>query len=438
MLLLRQLRSDIDEATSRTLRAASKQAETSSPESYIDALRLIAALTKFEEKGEVLSMLGRVTAQGQWGSLPLASALRGLIMACVGETPDTAPPSSNLVESGAHLLEKRLPQPLLSAELALVALATGLITGDTQRTSHVIAFGEWHSHLLDYSGAPFTALWTRASEYNPYRLTLLTYLLFASCYHMTQKEMWRRLADSCERRLASLDGAPTPYDIFLAHTLHNGLEGAQLTPQPDTSLSLPPLFSHLTPEMSLILTPSGYQTGIGALRKNGVAFPTFGPHFEPLGREATYGICHPEPLTQKENRAGRDASFSMWMPLVSPVASATAGKNWMHVEVKAEGERVAIDVMPVMAEASLPISFAFFASAPVARVGSDMSYEPAMLESYSGDTAPIAFGEESSCTLHAEGASSMRLIPLAGGPHFWGASFLASYRISEKSRFYIE
>ena len=418
------------------LRTQCETADIASPEDYIDYLRTLVLLTKWEEPHVIRSLLIRARSQGYWDSLQLGHALTALISRLIGDPCEFTSMPTPLIETGNHLLEKQIPSPHLCAELALVTACLGLLDQNKELMSAVVQLGIWQSRLIDYHGAPFHGLWSRAEKSDPYRLTTYTYLLFSLCDGLTGDAKWRPLADSCMRLLSSSDKEPTEYDIFLSATLQN------LIAREDMSIEMPEgsepdygLIAKVTPDLSTAATACGAGTALGAIHKKNVKIPAFGPHFVPLGESSQFGLFRPANIGNASfaDVTRSDSHITGWTPLIDPTSDTVcAGKSWMHFALTLEDEATHIETMFIKEE-EVSLSFVFFVRGDCIQINTT-TLRPGSLERYEDKAEPIVAGGELTITPHHDGR--MQIIPLAGGDHFWGATFLIAYPItSERIRY---
>jgi hypothetical protein len=165
----------------------------------------------------------------------------------------------------------------------------------------------------------------------------------------------------------------------------------------------------------VVATTAGHGTGLGAGSFGDVTICTFGPQVSPLGDCSTFGIHNPVSAEGPRHRA------TIAEDSIEGVCAihGTEGQ-WLEVKqtIDQESWEIAIE------GAAHPLLF--YVNCQAVTAGSSRVPRGA-LSGYTGPASELQLeGAEGSVTLTSE-TSEVQVIPLSGGDHFWGASFLIAY-----------
>ena len=127
--------------------------------------------------------------------------------------------------------------------------------------------------------------------------------------------------------------------------------------------------------------------------------------------------------------------FNSWMRLPSS-NDQFLGHTWMNLEAVAEKKELFVNLKWVDYFEKPELSLLFFIKAEKAIVDKIFYLHPDTLDRYEGKAADLCFvNGVKSLSISTSLESSMKVIPLSGGQHFWGAKFLVAYNIGSCSAF---
>jgi hypothetical protein len=176
----------------------------------------------------------------------------------------------------------------------------------------------------------------------------------------------------------------------------------------------------------VVATTAGHGTGLGAGSFGDVTICTFGPQLSPLGDCSTFGIHNPVSSEGARHRA------TIGDNVIEGVCAihGTEGQ-WLEVKQKVGASSWNIelegDAAPVV----------FYVDCQAVSIDNSR-VERGALSGFAGKSQCVELeGAERSTKLISE-ACDVRVIPLSGGDHFWGASFLIAYPPATGHRFSIE
>ena len=198
------------------------------------------------------------------------------------------------------------------------------------------------------------------------------------------------------------------------------------------------LMKFATPEMSFIAQVSGWNSGLFSFHKRHVAILNAGPQIGAYDDLSKFGIKRTWGVKQ---RAFQDITWekTAYHCHLKGWTRFAASPIWLEIDVKVQAAQVTLDLKlqdkPLQEEATLLL----FLQSEKLVLGGKHHLEPAALEGYEGKSLPIELqGDGEKMVIQPDGISSMKVIPLAGGDHFWGAQFLVALTLDASSQLAIK
>lgn len=180
------------------------------------------------------------------------------------------------------------------------------------------------------------------------------------------------------------------------------------------------------------LSLEGVHGGFGHIQAKGASIVTMGPHFFPLGLSDLYGIYRTKDSFDDVHIAKDPFAFKGWTRLAHKQKPSDL---WMEVSAKEDGETLKLSVKFLHFTDFSPVSMVFFVKANKVVVNPFFEVYPSSLERYQGGSEKVSLSD-GALTLNAQFEGEMQVIPLAGGPYFWGADFLVAYAITKEMSSY--
>ncbi|MCH9613973.1 MAG: hypothetical protein SP1CHLAM54_09820 [Chlamydiia bacterium] len=176
----------------------------------------------------------------------------------------------------------------------------------------------------------------------------------------------------------------------------------------------------------------GVHGGFGSVDAQSASIVTMGPHFFPLGVSDLYGIYRTKGSVEDVQISNDPFAFKGWTRLAHKQKPSDL---WMEVVASTDKDKLKLSVKFLNFTDFSPISIAFFVRANKVVVNPFFEVYPSTLERYQGGCETISLSD-GALTLKAQFEGEMQVIPLAGGPYFWGADFLVAYAIHEEMTSY--
>ncbi|MCP5506277.1 MAG: hypothetical protein H7A38_05280 [Chlamydiales bacterium] len=375
-------------------------------------LRKFAAIQndKLDDAFRELMMLGKKESFGK--SLTLQRGYNALANFLFSGT-QTDSIEFKQFEKGGALFKDPFPPLLENAELGLLATYLGKEWGDEELLGRGLKLTEFFQLLTNRQGDFFPGIW-----------------IPEEAYHEELLETVRLL----------LQGEVTPHAAPYLRLMKVALGGRHLLKAKRSPSLMDRSLGFLKYEwntLSLVSSFAGKKTGIASLQKNEVAIVSMGPHFAPLADSEYYGIFRPSNGSQE---GFKDLSIELaeghgkiegWTRMVSPDEGALS-QSWLHFQLHAEEEEVGITLRKSH-ETEQELYFVFFVHADHACVEEGETFFPKALQRFEGTSQKVFFEKgESLLEIIPESDGEMKLIPLAGGTHFWSANFLVAFSIPKK------
>lgn len=185
-------------------------------------------------------------------------------------------------------------------------------------------------------------------------------------------------------------------------------------------------------EMTGIFSLEGLHGGFGSLSKGDVAIQTMGPHFFPLGVSDLFGIYRTRDSFEDVEITQEPFSFKGW------ARAANVNKPtdlWVDVQAQELENKLSLSVKFFNFTDFTPLAMTFFVRANKVVVNPFFEVYPQSLERYQGRSEKVTLGG-GALTLVPQFEGEMQVIPLAGGPYFWGSDFLIAFAITEEMHTY--
>ena len=100
----------------------------------------------------------------------------------------------------------------------------------------------------------------------------------------------------------------------------------------------------------------------------------------------------------------------------------------MELDARLQAGQASIDVVLQDKTVEASLSMVLFLKCDKLILGGKHHLETGTLETYDGKALTLELqGPTEKMVLHPDPALSMKVIPLAGGDHFWGAQFLVAF-----------
>ena len=194
-------------------------------------------------------------------------------------------------------------------------------------------------------------------------------------------------------------------------------------------------------DFSCICRVTQFSSGFIGVKKEDIEILSIGPQLGPIGDMSLFG-CHRTRFSDhngyadvKIHETESGLFFNSWMRLPSS-NDQFLGHTWMNLEAVAEKKELFVNLKWVDYFEKPELSLLFFIKAEKAIVDKIFYLHPDTLDRYEGKAADLCFvNGVKSLSISTSLESSMKVIPLSGGQHFWGAKFLVAYNIGSCSAF---
>jgi|JI102314A1RNA_FD_contig_111_570784_length_1818_multi_3_in_0_out_0_2 hypothetical protein len=313
------------------------------------------------------------------------------------------------LEKGGILFRDPFPHLLENAELGLLASYLGKEWNDEDLLGKGEKLCKFFQLLIGQSGTLFPGIWIPEEEYHEKLIEIVDLLVNDKS---EPHSPYLRLMKQGLGHLPSKQSHRFLMDRSLAFLKYEGKE------------------------LSMIASLAGKKTGIGSLKKGEVSIVSMGPHFAPLADSEYYGIFRPSNGSQEgfkdlliESEEGR-GKIEGWTRMISP-DEGDLSQSYLHIHLMAKKEEVSLKIRRSH-KGEKELHFVFFVSADHAEVEEGKTFFPKALNRFEGASQKIFFKKGESfleILPHFEG--EMKVIPLAGGTHFWSANFLVAFSISK-------
>lgn len=347
--------------------------------------------------------------------------------------PQQFPNGCALLDTLGWCASREIPAPTELAQLGALWMILGVRLKNEALVRAGLKIAVWHVHLLDGAGRPHLSVWSRASSFNPPSLLLWSHVLFLIAHRLSGEGGFKRLSEVFLHQLgqhaANLSGFPTSLLVLVPSTMPPSL--TQLS-HPFAEEMTVGIMKFSNPEMSFMAHVSGWNSGLFSLHKKEVAVVNGGPQvgayddLAQFGIHRTWGAKHRPFHEITWEKTAYHCHFKGWTKL-------SRLPLWLELDAKFHAGQVSVETL--FQEKSAPegeISLLLFLKCDKLIVGGKHQFESRSLERYEGKPLPLELkGSSEKMVIQSDVGQVMKVIPLAGGDHFWGADFLAAFPIDD-------
>ncbi len=345
-----------------------------------------------------------------------------------------------LIDWKGHIAHSKLPRPKLNAHLALSSLLFALHAQDRTRLKEVLTLVQWQLKTLDHRYHPFFGLWE--SEYRPAEVLIYNELLFRLAADIYCVPMFEEISQIQRGLLEKIIEDVQPEVLYFPLAVEKLFASSQLMSikeymrpfakqifsenqlpfedaERDNQLSF---FTQKDHEHSLALTLSGHRTGCGMYHKNQVALVNFGPQIGRLGDMKGFGIQRTCSLQ------GVNHSLKQWVGVDN---EERFPRHWF--ELSMHYQKPTLKICFTKTDETL-LYMVYYIYAKRARLQGNLSFFPGGLRHFSGPSQRVVFNtEDEHVTIVPQRSGRMQLIPLSEEGHYWGATFILAYEVSQST-----
>ena len=389
-----------------------------------------------EEMPALKKRFGKLFKKGYPESLQLPKAYLTLIAHLLKFDP--LPLEPHQFPNGTAVMDtlgcyeaKEIAEPIELAQLGILWMILGVRQKNDvlQRAGLKVAL--WQIHLLDGQGRPHLSTWCRASVFRFSTLLLWNYVLFTIAYRMTGEKMFAQLAEKAKEQAWD----PDAFQLQLLHLVPSTMIPSIVSPfQPFSEEITVGIIKFATAEMSFIAQVSGWNSGLFSFHKRHVAILNSGPQMGAFDDLSKFGI---QRTWGEKNSAFQDVTWekTAYHCHLKGWTRLAAAPLWLSFDSKVQAGQATIDLKLQEKPLSEEVSFLLFLKAEKLVVGGKHLLAPAALDGYEGKPLPIELqGDGEKMVVQTDGITSMKVIPLAGGDHFWGAEFLVALTLETSSQ----
>jgi hypothetical protein len=337
--------------------------------------------------------------------------------------------------------------PLHYAEIGILSFLQGTLTHQSSDIQKGIDIAFSQLAYLDASGDFFKGAMRQEAQGCDQELYAVYSLLFSLASFFLPEE--KLLADAYKELSQALEKMriTSNSQTFLFSLLQSFFQ-KQLSLQADLAekkfdiplqktdrcLSFVNYFSLAT---QVLCSAQGDGLGFAFMKKHNVEFLSIGPQQGNLGEMNSYGISsnfHDKidaHLIQVES-SPKGFYFNAWLKCTD-LRDDKPSKNWLHVCAVCENDGLDITVKSLNLFQEEELHLLFFVKADKVVVDQTFHLSPHTLDRYEGKVAPLKFYKhENPVVLESSLSSTMKVIPLSGEGHFWGAEFLVAYLLPQE------
>jgi hypothetical protein len=340
--------------------------------------------------------------------------------------PDQFPNGAAYVDTIGMTTGHRTPEPTYLSELG----SLWMILGVCQRNEPLVYAGlkvaYWQSYLLDSAGFPHVSLWSLARDYSPSLLSAFHYLLLTLAYRITSGQGFLQAAQT--QKIKGWD--PTSIAGKLLSLVPDPLVNPIRLPfRPLTEEITLGMLKFTMAEWSCMCGVSGWNSGVFSYHKKGIAIVNSGPQWAPLDALDRFGI-------EREGGPFHDLIWEKtahhfrlkgWTKLFSC-------QTWMMMDCHYQAGRVKLSCELQEGHSTEGLYFVFYAACDRLSIVGKKILSAGTMQRYQGKALPVEIsGENEVFFIEPEAAEQMEVIPLAGGPYFFGSQFLIAYQFKEKN-----
>lgn len=345
-------------------------------------------------------------------------------------------------DCGGVSSENHIPHLQESAECLLFAAVFGARIEDIALMKEVAQASYAHLDLFDHVGRYPKSFWLKESEFDEKCVYFFHALLFSAMHKITKDTRFNEKLCVIQKRIDSLYGDETPhlFDLFGSFVEASlkevrqpiAVKGSEMVFQNSIG------FGHFENNVfSVFCTTSGSGTSFATCTKGDVEIVAMGPHHLPLGLMENFGIyrtpllkeiCFRE-VTCKKTES--DFSYEGYTRVIEPAQDMIKpGSSWLKVVCNASDTSVDFEMERFDMKGGQDFDLAVFIKADKAVIDAKYQLLPMSLNRYEGESLPCVFtSNKTKLTLRSNAKRRMKIIPLAGESHFFGATFLLAFPI---------
>ncbi len=188
---------------------------------------------------------------------------------------------------------------------------------------------------------------------------------------------------------------------------------------------------------SSYMTLSGWNSGLGAIRAGGVEVRAFGPQNWALDDTRSFGLMQIRPVAASAHLEGGEF-VEPGVLTVDKTASHACLRGWtrsfarpdvwMHLDAKMNQASASCQLRFTGLSPEHRLAMAFYIKSFSCSLESGRVFRPRSLQKYEGSFEPISF--DGHLRLECSEKLPIKIIPLAEGDCFWGASFLVCFELN--------
>ncbi|MBP7075154.1 MAG: hypothetical protein KBA81_07210 [Rhabdochlamydiaceae bacterium] len=392
-----------------------------------------------DETSSLKKRFGQLFKEGYPEGLQLPKAYLALISHLLQLNPlpiqpEQFPNGTALLDTQGWCRSREIPEPIELAQLGALWMILGvrLKNEALQRAGLKIAI--WQIHLLDGAGMPHVSLWSRASSFRSSTLALWNHALFTLAYRLTGEKVFFHLSEIARQEAWDPNAFPVSLLVLVPSTMTPSVPNVF---HPFTEEITVGMMKFSNAEMSFMAHLSGWNSGLFSFHKKGVAIVNAGPQVGDGDDLSRFGICRTWGVKQRPfqeitwEKTAYHCHLKGWTQL-------KALPLWMQLDARLQAGQVFLEVALQDKAVAEPLSMALFLKCDKLILGGKHYLEIGSLEGYEGRSLTLELqGPSEKIAIHPDPSLKMKVTPLAGGQHFWGAQFLVSFPL-ETSLFKIE
>ncbi len=382
-----------------------------------------------DEAASLKKRFGQLFKQGYPEGLQLPKAYLALISHLLHLNPlpiqpQQFPNGTALLDTQGWCESREIPEPIELAQLGVLWMILGvrLKSEVLQRAGLKIAI--WQIHLLDGAGSPHLSLWSRASSFRSSTLALWNHALFTLAYRLTGETGFHRLSEIAREEAWD----PHAFQVQLLVLVPSTLAPSILNVfHPFAEEITVGIMKFASAEMSFIAHLSGWNSGLFSFHKKGVAIVNAGPQVGEGDDLSRFGICRTWGIKHRPfqeitwEKTAYHCRLKGWTQL-------QALPLWLQLDARVQAGQLFLEAALQEKAVAEPLSMAFFLKCDKLLLGGKQLLEAGSLEGYEGRALTLELqGPSDKIAIHPDPSLKMKVTPLAGGEHFWGAHFLVSF-----------
>lgn len=335
--------------------------------------------------------------------------------------PEQFPNGTALLDTLGWCESREIPEPTELAQLGVLWMILGVRLKNEVLLRAGLKVAVWHVHLLDQEGRPHLSIWSRARSFRPMVLSTWHHVLFTIAHRLTAEAGFAKLAERewdsgafASSLLVLVPSTAAPTVLNLYHPFAEEMTVGMMK------------FSNN--EMSFMAHLSGWNSGLFSFHKKEVAILNGGPQVGAYDDLDQFGICRTWGVKQRPfqeivwEKTAYHCQLKGWTQLF-------AASQWLELDARLQAGQLMLSCN------HLSESMVLFLKCDQLVVGGKHALETGALEGYEGKAAALQLqGPSEKLLIHPDASLSMKVIPLAGGDHFWGADFLIAFPSSEQFR----